>query len=135
MNGRIIPRSWRFDDNTGKAMPFEFQFEEQHNIEMSLVDDLASHAPFIAELQQILVNQKLAHILGLVALTPDYLPSAKTPAMLKCERTIGRANLVFSVGAEALKDKDKRTSIWTFGKSVEGGQESMLCFSGCMCQR
>ena len=41
--------------------------------------------------------------------------------------------MVFGVGAEALKDKQKRTSIWSLGKFTRGGRDSMLCFIGCIC--
>lgn len=132
MDGRIVPRSWYFPDTSGEPLPYEFGFERHDEAERSASADPDSRASFVAELREILNKHSLTSILGLVALSPDYLPT-ETQTTVKCEKTFGRANVVFEVGAEALNEKDKRTSIWTFGKDTRGGRESMLCFSGCIC--
>jgi len=93
-----------------------------------------SHADFIADLHQVLKKHALTDILGLVALNSDYLPGCESD-FIKCEKTFGRANVVFDVGSEALYQKDKRTAIWTFGRGIRAGRESMLCFSGCVCSQ
>jgi len=134
MDGRIVPRSWYFPDALGGARPYEFAFERHCEARrVAAATDLDTYPAFIAELGEILKKHKLTSILGLVALSPDYLPT-EPQTMIKCEKTFGRANVVFEVGAEALNEKDKRTSIWTFGKFARGGRESMLCFSGCLCR-
>ena len=130
MSGRIVPRSWSFPDGSAKPRPYEFGFERHH--EATTPADLDLHGAFVADLPEILHKHSLTSTLGLVALSPNDLPT-KTQTMIKCEKTFGRANVVFVVDAEVQKDKEKRTFIWTFGKSNRGGRESMLCFSGCIC--
>ncbi|KAL8398166.1 hypothetical protein RB596_005626 [Gaeumannomyces avenae] len=100
--------------------------------------DAADHAAFVGELQAILRKHDLDSTLSLVSVTPDYLPGGRgageEAAAAKCERTFGRANVVFDIGTGELADKDKRTSVWVFGRPNNSRQEAMLCFSGCMCQ-
>jgi hypothetical protein len=133
MGGRIAPRSWCFADDSGDLRPYEFGFEPHDELKRSEVIDLECHGDFIAELRTVLEKHQLTPILGLVALPPEYLPTSVEQKKVMCEKTFGRANVVFEVGAEAMYEKDKRTSIWTFGKFANGGRESMLCFSGCIC--
>ncbi len=133
MGGRIVPRSWYFPTASSEPRPYEFGFERHDEVVRPASADPESHAAFVADLREILNKHSLTSLLGLVALSPDYLPT-EAQTMIKCEKTFGRANVVFELGAEALTDKDKRTSIWTFGKFTRGGCESMLCFSGCLCR-
>jgi hypothetical protein len=133
MDGRIVPRSWYFPDSSDTPQPYEFAFERHDEGKCSASADPQAHAMFIAELHEVLKNHSLTSILGLVALSPDYLPT-ENRAKIKCEKTFGRANIVFDVDSETLNEKDTRTSIWTFGKLISGGRESMVCFVGCQCQ-
>jgi len=132
MDGRIVPRSWRFSNDSGKICSYEFAFERHNDIEISHHADPAAHQQFTADLYDILQKHDLTSILGLVTVAPDYLPT-RDPNTVKCEKIFGRANVVFEIGSEALKDKHNRTSIWTFGKDSSPGRESMICFSGCAC--
>jgi hypothetical protein len=134
MGGRIVPHSWRFADASLEPQPYEFGFQRHDDIAKSVSVDPPSHAAFITDLRDTLKRHRLTSILGLVALSPDYVLT-EDQSMIKCEKTFGRANGVFEVGAEALKEKDKRTSIWIFGKAAKGGRESMVCFSGCICDQ
>lgn len=135
MAGRIVPRSWRFDDaggGTARPQAYEFGFEPHSGDSNDA--DVAAHQTFIEELYGILEKNGLISTLGLMAVPPDYLPSHGRE-VVKCERTFGRANVVFDIGPDGLVDKDKRTSIWVFDRPNNSRHEAMLCFSGCFCSR
>jgi len=131
MDGSIVPRSWHFLTDSDEPHPYEFGFQRYPDSNQLSAGPI-SHADFIADLHQVLKRHALTDILGLVALGSDYLRDDKGD-FIKCEKTFGRANVVFDVGSEALNHKDKRTSIWTFGRGVRAGRESMFCLSGCVC--
>lgn len=131
MEGQIIPRSWHFGEDADAPKPYEFAFQRRGETKWPAMNqDL--DAAFVEELREALQQHGLMSILGLVALPADYV-TAEHPTRVLCEKTFGRANVVFELGPEAMLDKEKRTSVWTFGKFARGGRESMLCFSGCMC--
>ncbi|KAK7398604.1 hypothetical protein QQX98_012013 [Neonectria punicea] len=136
MAGRIVPRSWRFGPGSGNASLQAYEFGFQPNQDDGDGDnvDPTAHQAFIEELYGILEKNDLGSTLGLMAVSPDYLPSHGRE-VVKCERTFGRANVVFDIGPDGQADKDKRTSIWVFGRPNNSRHEVMLCFSGCNCSR
>lgn len=134
MGGHIMPHSWHFADNSDTPRPYEFSFEPHGEAKRPAAVNLDTHAEFIDELRSTLVQHGLTSILGLVALAPEYLPS-DGKEIFHYEKTFGRANVVFEVGLDAMKEKDKRTSVWVFGKGMEAGREGMFCMSGCICSR
>ena len=132
MDGRIMPRSWCFSDDTAEPHAYEFGFVSNGGESELLLADPTAHAEFVVKFWDILKRNGLTTVLGLTALSADYLPGDNRSST-KFERTFERANVVFDVNPDALQDKSKRTSIWTFGKETRMGQQAMLCFSGCYC--
>jgi hypothetical protein len=135
MAGRLVPRSWRFGTKGGEAhleaYEFGFQPHRDNNATINLTE---TYVPFVQELYSILDKHGLTSTLGLTVVPSDPLlgPDRK---VIKCERTFGRANIVFDIAPNDLEDKEKRTSIWVFGRPSKVGVEAMICFSGCICAR
>ncbi|KAI0398871.1 hypothetical protein F4802DRAFT_613296 [Xylaria palmicola] len=136
MAGHIVPRSWCFESGSDitRLRAYEFAFQSHNGDEDNVVVGLEAHQDFIQDLYRILEKNDLTSTLGLMAISPDYLPRHGRE-VVKCERTFGRANVVFNIGPNDLDDKEKRTSIWVFGRPNNSRHEAMLCFSGCMCKR
>lgn len=130
MNGRIEPRSWSLAGGTGEILPYEFRFEEQGGAADG-GGDPRKHPAFMEMLRAILVKHHLETTLGLISIPTNY---AHDPSRTKYERTFGRANVVFNVSADGLEDKDKRTSIWAFGRPNNSFQEAMPCITFCQCK-
>ncbi|GAM89566.1 hypothetical protein ANO11243_076050 [Dothideomycetidae sp. 11243] len=132
MDGSISPRSWCFSGDSGLPEPYEYEFKKHASTGHDTLITLTDHAEFVTKLGAILDRHDLKSTLGLMAITPDYLQGPDNDSML-CERTFGKANVVFNIGRNAVNSKGTRTSVWVFGKRVQGGQEAMLCFGGCGC--
>ncbi|KAI1733388.1 hypothetical protein F4680DRAFT_46796 [Xylaria scruposa] len=135
MAGRLVPRSWRFEaGNEGAHLQaYEFGFQP-HRSDDAAGNPVEAYSHFIQDLSSILANHSLISVLGLMVVPSDYLPSPDHE-QIKCERTFGRANVVFDIPPGDLDDKEKRTSIWVYGRPNNVGAEAMLCFSGCLCTR
>ncbi|GAM86189.1 hypothetical protein ANO11243_042010 [Dothideomycetidae sp. 11243] len=131
MGGRILPRSWCFSPENNGLEPYEYEFRAHGEPGMPI--DPLVHPDFVHELQDILDAHGLTSTLGLMSVPPDYITGAGIGSVF-CEKTFGRANVVFNVRRETLKDKRNRTSIWVFGRSEGSGQDALLCLEGCVCR-
>lgn len=132
MQGRVVPRSFRFKTGSDGIEPYEFRY--MPNDEEPLADpNDAQYNAFMEELSATLKEHDLDSVLGINSLTPEIKPPQGSVDKRKWlwEKTIGRANVLFPMSELG---KDSIASIFTFGGGPDAIGMSAQCTYPCVCK-
>lgn len=132
MQGRVVPRSFRFKPDSDGVEPYEFRYMPNDEAPLADPND-KQYAAFMEELSATLKKHDLGGVLGINCLVPEIKPPQGSVDQRKWlwEKTIGRANILFPMSKLG---KNSIASIFTFGGGPDAIGMSAQCTYPCVCK-